>query len=103
MFVASYHFEVHPNKNEEFEEAWKEVTQLIYLHCGSLGSRLYKSGKHSYFGIAQWPNKETWETGNIEAHDNLQWRAKMRECCVKIEHLAELELVHDLWMEKTFK
>ncbi len=102
MFTVSYNFIIHPNKHAEFEEAWKQVTQLIYKNCGSLGSRLYKSGEHSYFGIAQWPNKTTWETADAAPFDTKGWRTKMRECCERIETLNELELIHDLWMETVF-
>lgn len=52
MYVVSYKFEVYPDRNAEFEKAWKEVTHLIYRHNGSMGSRLYRSGENFYFGIA---------------------------------------------------
>lgn len=102
MFTVSYCFKLHPQLNEAFEEAWREVTQLIYQHCGSLGSRLYKSSEDSYFGIAQWPSKKAWEESNLEGFDTTNWRAKMRACCESIEQLDELELIDDLWAEKTF-
>ncbi|WP_341901455.1 hypothetical protein [Fluviicola taffensis] len=101
MLTVSYRFKIHPQKSEVFEEAWKEVTQLIYLHCGSLGSRLYKSSENSYFGIAQWPDKRTLEESNLESFDTDNWRSKMRACCESIEKLDELELILDLWEDKS--
>jgi heme-degrading monooxygenase HmoA len=102
MFVVSYKFEIHSGLNTEFEKAWKEVTHLIYRHSGSLGSRLYKTAENAYFGIAQWPDKKTWDESDFATFDTHQWRAKMRECCAKIEKLDELELIHDLWVNKPF-
>ncbi|AEA45515.1 antibiotic biosynthesis monooxygenase [Fluviicola taffensis] len=102
MFTVSYRFKIHSKQNELFEESWKEVTQLIYEYCGSLGSRLYKSDGNSYFGIAQWPDKQTWEESNLEDFDTNDWRSKMRACCESMEKLDELELIHDLWAEKAF-
>lgn len=100
MFTVSYRFNIHPKENKAFEEAWKEVTQLIYEHCGSLGSRLYKSSEDSYIGIAQWPDKQTFDKSDLNGFDTSDWRSKMRACCKSIEKLDELELIHDLWMEK---
>lgn len=100
MLTVSYRFKTHPQKNEAFEESWKEVTQLIYQHCGSLGSRLYKSSEDSYFGIAQWPDKITWKESDASSFDMDNWFSKMRACCESIEKLDELELIHDLWAEK---
>lgn len=100
MFTVTYRFTIHPQQNEAFEESWKEVTKLIYQHCGSLGSRLYKASEDSYIGIAQWPDKAAWENYDLTEVDPENWRAKMRACCISIEKLDELELVHDLWEEK---
>lgn len=100
MFTVSYRFTIHPKQNQALEEAWKEVTKLIYQHCGSLGSRLYKASETSYIGIAQWPDKATWENYDITESDPDNWRAKIRACCISIEKLDELELIHDLWAEK---
>ncbi|TSJ47802.1 antibiotic biosynthesis monooxygenase family protein [Fluviicola chungangensis] len=102
MFTVSYRFTIHPQQNEALEGAWKEVTKLIYQHCGSLGSRLYKASEDSYIGIAQWPDKATWETYDLTEADPNDWRAKMRACCISTEKLDELELIHDLWAEKPF-
>ncbi len=100
MYVVSYKFEVYPDRNAEFEKAWKEVTHLIYRHNGSMGSRLYRSGENSYFGIAQWPDKETWERSDLATFDTHEWRKKMRDCCEKIEKADELMLIHNLWVNK---
>lgn len=100
MFVVSYKFEIHPERNSDFEKAWKEVTHLIYRHNGSMGSRLYKTAENSYFGIAQWPDKETFDSSGSTTINTHEWRAKMRECCTNIEKLDELELIHDLWVNK---
>lgn len=100
MYTITYRFNIHPGQNEVFEQSWKEVTKLIYQHCGSLGSRLYKASETSYIGIAQWPDKQTLDHSSLEGFDPDNWRVKMRACCTSIEKLDELELIHDLWAEK---
>lgn len=40
------------------------------------------------------------ENYDLTEVDPDNWRAKMRACCVSIEKLDELELIHDLWAEK---
>jgi len=102
MFTVSYRFNIQPQQNEAFEEAWKEVTKLIYHHCNSLGSRLYKASEDSYIGIAQWPDRQTWDKSDVSAFDTDGWRTKLRACCSSIEKLNELELIHDLWTDKPF-
>lgn len=100
MFTVTYRFNIHPHQNEAFEESWKEVMKLIYQNCGSLGSRLYKASESSYIGIAQWPDRQTWDTSDLEGFDPDGWRPKLRACCESIEKLDELELVHDLWSKE---
>jgi hypothetical protein len=100
MFTISYRFIIHPHRNEAFESSWKDVTDLIYRHGGSLGSRLYKISETSYMGLAQWPDRQTWENSDVSSFDTKNWRSEMRACCVSIEKLDELELIHDLWAEK---
>lgn len=102
MFTVNYRFIIHSQQNKAFEESWKEVTALIYQHCSSLGSRLYKTSEDSYIGIAQWPDKQSWEQADVSTFDAVGWRSKMRACCESIEKLNELELIHDLWAEEPF-
>ena len=65
MFVAAYWWDVRPGKEEQFRAAWRRGTELIREIYGSLGSRLHREdrddGKIRYVGIAEWPDRETWQ------------------------------------------
>ena len=97
MFIAIYQFEVKENKTTQFIEAWEELTQLIYEYEGSLGSRLHKEKDNNYIAYAQWPDRETWENSGSKLPNSADdVRAQMKEACIKIETLHELEYVKDL-------
>jgi heme-degrading monooxygenase HmoA len=65
MFVASYSWEVHPGKEEQFRAAWRRGTELIRKIYGSYGSRLHRESRDDdriiYVGVAEWPDRETWQ------------------------------------------
>lgn len=97
MFAAIYHFEVKENKETELIKAWEELTQLIYEYEGSLGSRLHSSGDNSFIAYAQWPNKELWENSGDKLPEQAKEVSKrMKEACIRIETLHELDCVSDL-------
>ena len=43
MFIALYRWKLKPGKEEQFREAWSQVTIAIREQSGSLGSRLHRS------------------------------------------------------------
>jgi heme-degrading monooxygenase HmoA len=65
MFVAGYWWDVHPGKEDQFRAAWRRGTALIQAKYGSLGSRLHRElrvdGKIRFIGVAEWPDRETWQ------------------------------------------
>lgn len=61
MFVAAYWWKVHPGKEEQFRAAWRRGTQLIQEKYGSLGSRLHRDADGRFIGVAEWPDKATWQ------------------------------------------
>ena len=97
MFTVIYKFKLKPDKIQQFEENWAELTKLIAKHQGGLGSRLHKNDTLNYIAYAQWPDRETWES---------EWKAmpehskeisrKMKEACEERETLFELDVVSDL-------
>ena len=97
MFTVIYKFKIKPDKIQQFEENWTELTKLIYNNQGSLGSRLHKSDGLNYIAYAQWPNKETWESewNNMPEHAK-EISRKMKEACETRETIFELEVVIDL-------
>jgi hypothetical protein len=61
MFVAAYWWEVHPGKEEQFRAAWRRGTELITARYGSFGSRLHQAEGGRFIGIAEWPDRATWQ------------------------------------------
>lgn len=61
MFVAAYWWKVHPGKEEQFRAAWRRGTELIREKYGSLGSRLHVDEEGRFIGVAEWPDRETWQ------------------------------------------
>ena len=61
MFVAAYWWKVHPGKEKQFRAAWRRGTKLIREKYGSLGSRLHRDDEGRFIGVAEWPDRETWQ------------------------------------------
>ncbi len=61
MFVAAYRWKVHPGKEDQFRAAWCRGTELIRKRYGSLGSRLHRDDRGRFIGVAEWPDRETWQ------------------------------------------
>lgn len=103
MFAVIYKFEVIPSKEDSFIEAWKTLTELIYKHEGSLGSRLHKSDSTNYIAYAQWPSQEVWENAGDKLPEEADTaRKQMKEACVKIEIIHTMDMVEDLLRNEPF-
>lgn len=61
MFVAAYWWKVHPGKETQFRAAWRRGTQLIQERYGSLGSRLHRDDERRFIGVAEWPDRASWQ------------------------------------------
>ena len=104
MFCVIYKFKVIPGQQEVFKSAWAALTQIIYEHAGSLGSRLHAADDHQYIAYAQWPDKESWEQASTKLPDKAAEVSKqMRASCKEIKTSYELDLVDDLLKSKPFK
>jgi hypothetical protein len=102
MFAVIILFQLKQGKENTFRSAWKSLTELIYQHEGSLGSRLHKADQSTYIAYAQWPDKKIWiDSDNLPelAHPI---REQLRACCERIEIKYELEIVEDLLTREVF-
>lgn len=103
MFAVIYTFKVKPEKDLKFIQGWKGLTELIYKHEGSRGSRLHKIEDSHYLAYAYWPDKKTWEnSGEKLPKEADQHRDLMRESCESIETKFELDVVEDLLQPNVF-
>lgn len=96
MFSVIYSFEVNPQQEAAFVAAWHALTQAIYVHCGSLGSRLHKDAEGRYLAYAQWPSRAHWKNPPELPVEAVPLRENMRALCAKVEVLHELEWLSDL-------
>ncbi|EPR74586.1 hypothetical protein ADIWIN_0338 [Winogradskyella psychrotolerans RS-3] len=97
MYIVLYNIIIKPNQEDNFIEAWKGLTTLIYKYEGSLGSRLHKKDPLNFFAYAQWPDKNTFDTtgANLPEEAN-HFRDTMKASCEKFEVLDKFEMIEDL-------
>lgn len=60
-FVAAYWWKVRPGCEQQFREAWRRGTELIQQKYGSKGSRLHLDDQGRFIGVADWPDRATWQ------------------------------------------
>ena len=103
MFVIINSFKVKSGKTAEFEEAWHDLTEQLYVHSGSLGARLHKTEHGEYIGYSQWPEKETWSNALDKIPKKYQYvRQNLSSCCTETKNIFNLDIIADLLMPKVF-
>ncbi|HEY0621730.1 antibiotic biosynthesis monooxygenase family protein [Sphingomonas sp.] len=100
MFVAAYWWKVHPGKEEQFRAAWRRGTALIQAKYGSLGSRLHRDDQGRFIGVAEWPDRSTWQAA-FDAkmvYDDPETRAAFIDAIADTAHgpLLLMEVTDDL-------
>lgn len=102
-FTVIYSFKIIEGKENDFINAWTELTKLIYQFADSYGSRLHKVEVQFFIGYAQWPDKETWKNSTDKLPETANsLRRQMRESCSEIKTEYEMNVVKDLLYEKRF-
>ena len=100
MFVAAYWWKVHPGKETQFRAAWRRGTELIRGKYGSLGSRLHRDEQGRFVGVAEWPDRATWQAAfNARmVYDEPETRAAFVEAIAEAgeEPLLLMEVTDDL-------
>jgi ribosomal-protein-alanine N-acetyltransferase len=97
-----YHWKLHPGREDDFTEAWREVTLAIYKPCGSQGSRLHRDEGGGYWAYACWPSEEKRkacfsEDSTLKVDQAI---ATMKECVATRFDETQLTIVSDLLGEK---
>lgn len=100
MFVAAYWWKAKPGKEAQFRAAWRRGTELIQERYGSLGSRLHLDEEGRFVGVAEWPDRATWQTA-FDAkmvYDEPETRAAFVEAIAEAgdEPLLLMEVTDDL-------
>lgn len=94
MIIIIYKWKLHPDSEKRFLDAWSEMTKLVHIRHGSLGSRLHRGDENEYFAYAQWPSKldlDKW-LNSTNAPDEQAYIDAM-EACVNIKYKIEEYLV----------
>lgn len=55
-FCVIYRARVHPEKEQQYRDAWSRLTGLFRAEHGSLGSRLHRGSDGLWYAYAQWPS-----------------------------------------------
>jgi heme-degrading monooxygenase HmoA len=96
-FVAIYRWRIAPEKEQQFCEAWRAMTEAIHAHRGSHGSRLHRDENGCFVAIALWPSREAWEATVPDIPNADEHRARMRDSIVETFPTETLNVVDDLW------
>lgn len=82
MYTAIYRFRVKLGREDDFREAWRDLTRAIYQGRGSLGSRLHRcEGEERLFlAYAQWPDRATYDASSARPSADPAAGAAMRDC-----------------------
>ncbi|GJQ62198.1 MAG: hypothetical protein SCALA702_12510 [Melioribacteraceae bacterium] len=97
MFVVIYEFKAKPGLENEFIDAWYEVTRGIYTEMGSLGSRLHSTETAGKFiAYAQWPDRNVWQKETRFSNQSfVDASEKMKKTMESIKILHELDVLSD--------
>jgi heme-degrading monooxygenase HmoA len=60
MFVVIYRWQLKPGKKSEFRDAWSQATKAIYATRGSLRPQFMEGQYGTCYGVARWPDRDTW-------------------------------------------
>ena len=99
MFVVVYAFTSKPGRDEAFRTGWADLTRCIYQERGSLGSRLHRTGEHSYIAYAQWPARAVFEASRAMGEGSTEMmnaKTAMREAMASIEIVYEMDVLTDM-------
>ena len=94
-----------PGPGGAIRAAWRRGTELITARYGSLGSRLHYAADGRFIGIAEWPDRATWQTAfdaKME-YDEPATRTAFTEAIADTaaEPLLLLEVTDDLLLRNT--
>jgi heme-degrading monooxygenase HmoA len=85
-----YRWRIHAGKEDQFVDAWSQVSSLLLRDRGSLGSRLHKCSDGLWYSYAQWPSEQAREAAFALAPIDPAAGARMRDAIA--ESLPELVL-----------
>lgn len=95
MVIYLYRWQLKPGYEQQFQENWSIVTQLLRDQGGSFGSRLHQADNGEWIGYAQWPSMEARETCTIASPKLERALALMREAIAESAPAQVLQIKED--------
>jgi hypothetical protein len=96
MFATYFEWKVKAGREEDFVQAWTEVTKVLRAE-DSLGSTLFKDKTGHFHALARWPDQATRDVV-IARHIRLDARAILLDCIdVEIQRV-DMDQVENLWI-----
>lgn len=96
MHAMYFRWKVATGREQDFEHAWRELTELIRDERGGLGSRLHRCGDGYYFAYAQWPSEGAWSAQAEPTARMVELRNRMREYAELVDGPVRGDVVADL-------
>ena len=96
MFCVIYRWRLKAGRENDFIEAWRQLTLAIREQRGGLGSRLHRAEDGSWIAYAQWPDRAAWEASGARPSVEPAASAAMAETIAERFEPMLLEPVADL-------
>lgn len=95
MFAVLYKWRIDPQLEQQFVDAWTEITRYYLDNSGSQGSRLHKGSDGFWYAYAQWPSDDARQAAF--AGDALEAAGgKMRAAILERFDEIRLEVIENL-------
>ena len=82
MVIFLYRWRIKKGFEQQFIDAWAEVTEFILRNYDSLGSRLHRGEDGIFYGYAQWKSSEQREKAfsqMVETEANIRMKEAIEE------------------------
>ncbi|KQQ96820.1 antibiotic biosynthesis monooxygenase [Massilia sp. Leaf139] len=96
MHAIYFRWKVTSGREADFEQAWRELTELVRDERGGLGSRLHRCADGHYFAYAQWPSEVVWAAQPEPGARMAALRHRMGECAELVDGPLRGDVVADL-------
>ncbi len=79
MFAVVYTWKVSEGREQQFIDAWSELTLIIRQDLGGLGSCLHQGVDRTWFAYALWPSEKEWKKPKRNSYRMIELKKLMSE------------------------
>lgn len=98
-FAVLYTWKLRPTKEAQFQDAWRQLTQMLQRQYGALGSQLHRTGHDTWVAYNPWPDKDCWEYSQAVPPQAQEVFALLREAIAMEFPPVFIEPGDKLWAE----